>query len=360
MSDALKAAIYFGERDRTEEDFLGEALLDIFGRHLVTASILMRGAEGFGMKHRLRTDRLLTLSEDLPLVAVALGRPATIESAVEEVRKISFEGLITLERALMLDSGREDRPSSMELGCTAKLTIYLGRGERFDGRAAHEAAVRLLHERSVEGASVLLGVDGTLGGARRRPSFFARNSLVPATVIAVGETGRLLDAATRLREVLGMTPMTLERVQVLKRDGRRLADLPGVGDRDEAGRARWLKLMLYSSEQNHAAGRPAHQEAIRRLRSAGAAGATALRGVWGYHGDHAPHGDFFFALRRRVPTLTVVVDEPERAERWLAVLDAVSPERGLITCEVVPALQARGPRGTHGGLRLAERWHERS
>ena len=35
----------------------------------------MRGVEGFGAKHHLRTDRLLTLSEDLPLVSVAVDTP---------------------------------------------------------------------------------------------------------------------------------------------------------------------------------------------------------------------------------------------------------------------------------------------
>ena len=33
-----------------------------------STSLVLRGAEGFGAKHHLRTDRLLTLSEDLPLV----------------------------------------------------------------------------------------------------------------------------------------------------------------------------------------------------------------------------------------------------------------------------------------------------
>ena len=32
----------------------------------------MRGTTGFGAKQHLRTDRLLTLSEDLPLVAVGV------------------------------------------------------------------------------------------------------------------------------------------------------------------------------------------------------------------------------------------------------------------------------------------------
>ena len=59
--------------------------------------------------------------------------------------------------------------------------------------------------------------------------------------------------------------------------------------------------MLYASEQTQANGHPVHVEAVRRLRHEKAAGATALRGIWGYHGDHPPHGDSFWSLRRRVP-----------------------------------------------------------
>ena len=51
---------------------------------------------------------------------------------------------------------------------------------------------------------------------------------------------------------------------------------------------------------------------IRRLRSAGISGTTTLRGIWGFHGDHAPHGDRLLQLGRHVPTVTIVIDTPER------------------------------------------------
>lgn len=34
-------------------------------------SVLLRGTQGYGLERYLRTDRLLTLSKDLPLLAVA-------------------------------------------------------------------------------------------------------------------------------------------------------------------------------------------------------------------------------------------------------------------------------------------------
>ena len=101
-NDCLKLTTYFGERHRTEDQFVADALLDLYGRKEVEVSVMLRGAEGFGLKHRLRTDRILTLSEDLPLVSVAVDTRTRIENLLEEVISIKRHGLITLERARML------------------------------------------------------------------------------------------------------------------------------------------------------------------------------------------------------------------------------------------------------------------
>ena len=80
-SDAVKLTSYFGERHRTSGGrFSADALLDLYGQHEVATSILLRGAEGFGAKRHQRTDMSLTLSEDLPLIAVAVDTRARIES----------------------------------------------------------------------------------------------------------------------------------------------------------------------------------------------------------------------------------------------------------------------------------------
>jgi PII-like signaling protein len=77
-NDCLKLTTYFGERHRTDDRFVADALLDLYGREEIEVSVMLRGAEGFGLKHHLRTDRLLTLSEDLPLVSVAVDTRARI------------------------------------------------------------------------------------------------------------------------------------------------------------------------------------------------------------------------------------------------------------------------------------------
>ena len=70
----LQLRFHFGERDRDGDGRpLDVAVMDACARHGVWAAALLRGVEGFGAKHVERTDRLLSLSEDAPLVAVAVG-----------------------------------------------------------------------------------------------------------------------------------------------------------------------------------------------------------------------------------------------------------------------------------------------
>ena len=68
------------------------------------------------------------------------------------------------------------------------------------------------------------------------------------------------------------------------------------------------------------------------------AGATSLRGVWGFHGDHPPHGDRLLQTHRHVPVLTVIVDRPEGIEHAFAVVDELTADAGLVTSERVPAV----------------------
>jgi PII-like signaling protein len=78
-----------------------------------------------------------------------------------------------------------------------------------------------------------------------------------------------------------------------------------------------------------------------------------VRGTWGYSGDHLPHGDRLFAVRRRVPVVVSLVDQPDAMRRWWAVVDELTSESGLVTSEMVPAFSAVGPTGTTGGFQLA-------
>lgn len=334
-SECLKLTSYFGERQRAGGQFVADALLGLYGRHGIAVSILLRGTEGFGLKHRLRTDHLLSLSEDLPLTAIAVDRRDRIEALIAEAVRLTGSGLVTLERARLLTGDLSPGPSPGEAGEAVKLTIYLGRQERVFRVPAFVAVCDLLHRRGIDGATALLGVDGTAHGRRERAAFFSRNAEVPMMVIAVGAARRIARVLPELGALLPRPLITVERVQVCKRDGRRLDRPPGPAD-PVPGAARWQKLMVYTSEAARHDGQPIHRAIVRRLRAAGLAGATTQRGIWGFHGDHAPHGDRLLQLGRHVPAVTSVIDTPERIATAFGVIDELTTGSGLVTSENVP------------------------
>jgi PII-like signaling protein len=351
--DSLKLTAYFGERKRAEHRFIADALLDLFDRHAVATSILLRGMEGFGLGHHLRTDSSLTLSEDLPAVAIAVDSSVRIDALLAEAAAICTSGLLTLERARLYTARDDPVTAPDNLAEATKLTVYLGRTETVSGTAAYAAVCHLLHRGGVSGASTLLGVDGTVQGRRARARFFGRNADVPVAVVAVGSTADIGGVLPVLNGMLKQPLITFERIQVCKRDGQLLSTPHPLPSTDEHGLALWQRLTVYTSESQCYQGQPIHRGLIRRLRQAGAAGTTTLRGIWGFHGEREPHGDRVWQLGRRVPTVTTVIDSPDRIAAWFEIVDEFTSEHGLVTSDMVPAVRTSAGAHGRGGLRLA-------
>jgi PII-like signaling protein len=288
VSDLTQMRFHFGERDRDGDGPLETAVMDACARAGVRAAALMRGVEGFGAKHRLRTDRLLSLSEDMPLVAVAVGDREVVGALAEEVRAMAGEGLLVVE------------PAAAPASEVVKATIW---GPRTGPRSPHLEAVAALKRHGAGSATVLLGVDGVLEGERRRARFVAGNRGVPALTVGVGARGEVEAAVAELDGAVHL--VTYEAVELSSRIAR--ATLHGT---DAA------RVTLVTSEVASCDSHPLYVEFIHRLRREGAAGATAQRGVWGFRGEGEPHGDRVLALRRDVPIVVEVVDSAERSRRW--------------------------------------------
>ena len=332
MTEYQKLTSYFGERHRIGGAFVADTLLELYGRHEIAASILLRGTEGFGLKHHLRTDRSLTLSEDLPLVAVAVDTRPRIEAVLAPVLALNPAGLVTLEGARLLDDIRRHGTR---------------RGDQADRLPRPPGA-------GLPGARLRRGLRPAAPPRRRRRHRAARRGRHRARP---PPAGRLLqperrgpDDGHRGRRGRADQPGPARA----RRAAASPAAHPGAGPDLQAGRAwrlaapggggEWQKLMVYTSEAARHQGQPVHRAIVRRLRSAGISGATTLRGIWGFHGDHAPHGDRLLQLGRHVPTVTIVIDTPERIATAYRVIDELTSERGLVTCETISRLDEAGLR----------------
>lgn len=320
-AELWKISHWFGERDRVRGGFVSDVLLDRMVARGMSSAVVLRAAGGFGPARVLRSDDLLTLSEDPSVVVTAIDERPRIDDWLAEVRSLQDRGMITVERCRPVSVAVADPTDEWEW----KLSVFLGRGP-----AGYVDVVRSLHEHGIVGASALLGVDGVVAGVRRRASMWSRNRQVPSLVLAVGDQRRIAAARNDLAEIVPGVELTVERVRVCRHDGAEIRP----PEASEA--ARWQRLTAYTSEAQLRDGVPAHRGIVQNLRAAGLTGATVLRGLWGFHGDHEPHGDRLWQLGRRVPVITTTVDTPERITRAYDVVSDLTSERGLVTVENVP------------------------
>jgi PII-like signaling protein len=364
----LKLTAYFAERQRAVGQagqggrFLADSMLDLFGASDVATSVMLRGIASFGASHELRTDVSLSLSEDPAVAVAAVDVEPKIRSLVDDVAAMTSSGLLTLERARLvtpqLGAGALSDFDGHN-GDAAKLTVYVGRQERVAGKVAHYAICDLLHRNRFAGAIVLLGVDGTAHGERYRARFFGRNVNVPVMIIAIGSTAQVSAAASELSTMMPNPLLTIERVRLCKRDGELFARPQELPTTDEQGRTLWQKLMVYTAEGTRQERLPIHRALVQRLlRSGTARGATVLRGIWGFYGDHKPHGDKLFQLGRGVPVTTIIVDTPASIARSFDIVDELTARHGLVTSEMVPAAlsldETPGGLGKLGDITLAQ------
>jgi PII-like signaling protein len=352
--DCLKLTTYFGERQRAASgrEFLADAMLSLFGTREVATSVMLRGIASFGPRHVLRTDESLSLSEDPPVAVAAVDVAPKIKELVDDVVAMTARGLVTLERARLPG---DDITTEADRRDASKLTVYIGRQERIEGVAAYRAICDLLYQNGFAGATVLLGVDGTARGQRFRARFFSRNVNVPVMIIAIGTATQVATAIAELSAVIPNSLLTVERVRLCKRDGASLARPHRLPTTDEHGRAVWQKLMVHTSEATRHGGLPIHRALVRQLMESGLArGATVLRGIWGFHGNHKPHGDKLFQLVRPVPAVTIIIERPEWIARSFDIVDELTAEHGVVTSEMVPAAVSIDGSGRPADMRLAQ------
>lgn len=333
--------MFFGERGRSGGRSLAEALMRVFASYGVGAAVVLRGGEGFGPRQGFRTSSGLTLSEDLPMVAVAVDSPATIASVATEVAELLDEGLLTLEPVMLAGNGRGPGAEALPgVDSRRRLTVWLDRHARVGRSSAYAASVAVLHKHGADAAIVLLGIDGLADGARHRAGFFSANRRVPMLLSAVGGSG----AIDRARQEIGvLLPTAMFETSDVRLAGGEINGAGPVPPGDGPSTERNLRLSIYAGGLDAYEGIRQQELLLRVLRRAGAPGATALQGFYGFRGKQPPHGESFWSLRRRIPVLTEVIDRPDACRRRLEEIESVTGNRALVV--VAPVERLSRPAG---------------
>jgi hypothetical protein len=94
----LLVRIYLGESDTLHGRPLYQAIVERLRERGLAGATVLRGIEGFGAKQHLHSTRILSLSEDLPILVEAVDTEEKIRAVLPELDEMLSDGLITLEK----------------------------------------------------------------------------------------------------------------------------------------------------------------------------------------------------------------------------------------------------------------------
>ncbi len=94
--------IHIGERDKYRGRPLYQAIVELLRERHYAGATVLRAIMGFGSNSKIRTDRIETLSLDLPVIVECIDTEEKIEVILPELDQMIGGGLITLERAKVI------------------------------------------------------------------------------------------------------------------------------------------------------------------------------------------------------------------------------------------------------------------
>lgn len=106
---AQRLSIFIGEADRYHRSPLYAEIVRRAHRMGLAGATVLRGIEGFGVSHHVHTTRILSLSEDLPVVIVIVDVAERIRRFLPELDEVITEGLVVLDDVDVVRHGGRER-----------------------------------------------------------------------------------------------------------------------------------------------------------------------------------------------------------------------------------------------------------
>lgn len=94
--------IHIGESDKWHGKPLHEAIVELVRKEGFSGATVLRGVGGYGGSSVYHTDKLLRLSQDLPVIVEVIEATERIESILPKLDQMIEGGLITLEKVRVI------------------------------------------------------------------------------------------------------------------------------------------------------------------------------------------------------------------------------------------------------------------
>lgn len=92
-----RLSIFIGEYDRYHHQLLADAILERAREEGLAGASIFRGIEGFGPSGRLKTTRLLSSSDDLPMVIQIIDEAHRVDTFIPILERMITTGLVVAD-----------------------------------------------------------------------------------------------------------------------------------------------------------------------------------------------------------------------------------------------------------------------
>ncbi len=112
--NTLRMKIYIGENDRYAGKPLYKAIIERLREMGVAGATVYRAMAGFGKKSRMHESDVLRLSTDLPIVIEVVDRGYRIEEAINGIKPMIKDCMITIEPVIVVWVGSREEIKKFE------------------------------------------------------------------------------------------------------------------------------------------------------------------------------------------------------------------------------------------------------
>jgi PII-like signaling protein len=171
---AKKVSIYVGQDHQYHGESVYAAILEFLFYHKVSGASVTRGIAGFGADHHMHTDRILVLTENLPMKVQFIETQEKVEELLPKLHEMVGTGLIEIQDTTIVKPTEvskksprpEEAPSLKREGKAKMMRIFIGENDKWNGKPLHKALIESMRSNEIAGVTVYQGILGY--GANRR------------------------------------------------------------------------------------------------------------------------------------------------------------------------------------------------
>jgi PII-like signaling protein len=222
---AKKVSIYVGQDHQYHGESVYAAILEFLFYHKVSGASVTRGIAGFGADHHMHTDRILVLTENLPMKVEFIETPEKVEELLPKLHEMVGTGLIEIQDTTIVKPSesskqaarQESSPPLKSAGKAKLMRIFIGEDDKWNGKPLHKALIECMRTNGIAGVTVYQGILGY--GANRRihkDSALHLSHDRPIMLSVVDNEERLRDFLLVLDDMVQQGLVVLSDVDVIK------------------------------------------------------------------------------------------------------------------------------------------------